>query len=160
MALRQVRTDGDPILRKKSKEIKEINEKILTLIEDMVETMNHEGGIGIAAPQVGTLRRVIIAEINGEQIPMINPVIIKSEGSLIAIEGCLSVPNFRGSVDRPDSIELKYTNVDGEEVSMSLNGYDARIICHEIDHLDGVLFKDKYIDEYVLNDDGEYEVYE
>lgn len=160
MALRQVRTDGDPILRKKSKEIKEINEKILTLIEDMVETMNHEGGIGIAAPQVGTLRRVIIAEINGEQIPMINPVIIKSEGSLIDIEGCLSVPNFRGSVDRPESIELKYTNVDGEEVSMSLNGYDARIICHEIDHLDGVLFKDKYIDEYVINDDGEYEVYE
>ncbi len=160
MALRKIRTDGDPLLRKKSREIKEIDSKILELINDMKDTMNDAGGIGIAAPQVGTLRRVVIVDINEEQFAMINPVIVEKEGSCVDIEGCLSIPNFRASVERPETISVKYLNEDGDEISLDLEGYNARIVCHELDHLDGVLFNDIYIDEYVLNEDGEYEVYE
>ncbi len=126
----------------------------------MKDTMNDAGGIGIAAPQVGTLRRVVIVDINEEQFAMINPVIVEKEGSCVDIEGCLSIPNFRASVERPETISVKYLNEDGDEISLDLEGYNARIVCHELDHLDGVLFNDIYIDEYVLNEDGEYEVYE
>lgn len=160
MALRKIRTDGDPLLRKKSREIKKIDSKILELIEDMKETMNDAGGIGIAAPQVGTLRRVVIVDINEEQFAMINPVIVEKDGSCVDIEGCLSIPNFRGSVERPENITVKYLNEDGEEITLDLEGYDARIVCHELDHLDGVLFNDIFIDEYILNEDGEYVIYE
>src|SRR5699024_4392789 len=117
----------------------------LELIEDMKETMNDAGGIGIAAPQVGTLRRVVIVDINEEQFAMINPVIVEKDGSCVDIEGCLSIPNFSGSVERPENITVKYLNEDGEEITLDLEGYDARIVCHELDHLDGVLFNDIFI---------------
>ena len=116
MALRKIRTDGDPLLRKKSREIKEIDSKILELINDMKDTMNDAGGIGIAAPQVGTLRRVVIVDINEEQFAMINPVIVEKEGSCVDIEGCLSIPNFRASVERPETISVKYLNEDRKSV--------------------------------------------
>lgn len=164
MALLNIRTDGDPILRKRSKEVKKIDDKILELINDMKETMEDAKGIGIAAPQVGKLKRIIIVDFISQEdegpIAMINPEIIDEEGSAIDIEGCLSLPNFRASVERPDKIKLSYTNIDGQEEILEPEGYDARIVCHELDHLDGILFKDKYIDEYVLNEDGEYVKYD
>lgn len=162
MALLNIRTDEDPILRKVSKEIKEVNEKILELIEDMIETMKDAEGIGLAAPQIGKLRRLIIVDFQDSNGPiaMVNPEIIAEDGCLIDIEGCLSIPGFRGSVERPERIKVKYLNKDGEEVILEKEGYDARIVCHEVDHLNGILFKDKYIDEYVLNEDGDYVKYE
>lgn len=164
MALLNIRKDGDGILRKKSKEIKEIDDKILQLIEDMKETMVDAQGVGLAAPQVGKLRRIVIVEMGEEPgdnpVAMINPVIIDEEGTQIALEGCLSVPGFTASVERPKNVRLKYLNEKAKEVILELEDFDARKICHEIDHLDGILFKDKYIDEYVLNEDGEYVKYE
>ena len=162
MALLNIRTDEDPILRKISKEIKEVNDKTLILIEDMIETMKDAKGIGLAAPQIGKLRRLIIVDFQDEEGPiaMVNPEIIEKDGSVIDIEGCLSIPGFRGSVKRPEKIKVKYLNKDGEETILEKEGYDARIVCHEVDHLNGILFKDKYIDEYVLDDNGDYVKYE
>lgn len=162
MALLNIRTDEDPILRKISKEIKEVNDKTLILIEDMIETMKDAKGIGLAAPQIGKLRRLIIVDFQDEEGPiaMVNPEIIEKDGSVVDIEGCLSIPGFRGSVKRPEKIKVKYLNKDGEETTLEKEGYDARIVCHEVDHLNGILFKDKYIDEYVLDDNGDYVKYE
>lgn len=162
MALLNIRTDEDPILRKISKEIKEVNDKTLILIEDMIETMKDAQGIGLAAPQIGKLRRLIIVDFQDEEGPiaMVNPEIIEKDGSVVDIEGCLSIPGFRGSVKRPEKIKVKYLNKDGEETTLEKEGYDARIVCHEVDHLNGILFKDKYIDEYVLDDNGDYVKYE
>ena len=162
MALLNIRTDEDPILRKISKEIKEVNDKTLILIEDMIETMKYAKGIGLAAPQIGKLRRLIIVDFQDEEGPiaMVNPEIIEKDGSVVDIEGCLSIPGFRGSVKRPEKIKVKYLNKDGEETTLEKEGYDARIVCHEVDHLNGILFKDKYIDEYVLDDNGDYVKYE
>lgn len=159
MALLNIRTDSDPLLRKVSREVKEIDDKILGLIEDMKETMDEAQGIGIAAPQVGKLKRIIIVhfiEEDAQAQAMINPEIIEKEGSEIDIEGCLSVPGFRGSVERPHRVKVKYLDEEGQTRHIEKEGYNARILCHEIDHLNGVLFTDKYIDEYVLNKDGDY----
>lgn len=159
MALLNIRTDSDPLLRKISKEVKEIDDKILRLIGDMKETMDDAQGIGIAAPQVGKLKRIIIVkfiEENAQALAMINPEITEKEGTEIDIEGCLSVPGFRGSVERPHRVKVEYQDKDGITQSIEKEGYNARILCHEIDHLNGILFTDKYIDEYVLNEDGDY----
>lgn len=145
MALRNVRIDGDPILRKTSKEIKEVTEKIRLLAEDMFETMDHEKGVGLAAPQIGILKRIVVIDSGeeNERFALINPVIQESEGSQIATEGCLSIPNFTGYVDRPEKLRVSYLNLQGDEKEIKAEGFLARIICHELDHLDGVLFKDK-----------------
>lgn len=147
MALRKLRIDGDPILRKKSKEVRKIDEKILKLLDDMADTMYHEHGVGLSAPQVGNLKRVITVDVGDGLYKMINPEIIEEEGSSIDIEGCLSVPNFNGTVERPQKIKVKYLDVDGKEQIIEAENLFARCICHEVDHLNGILFKDKYIDE-------------
>lgn len=143
MALREIRFDGDPILRKKSREVNEINHRVLELLNDMVETMRHANGIGLAAPQIGILKRIIVLDIAEEPIMAINPVIMEEEGEVKDIEGCLSVPNYRGYVDRPEKIKVKFLNEKGEEVIYNVEGYPARVFCHEIDHLDGILYTDK-----------------
>ena len=147
MALRKLRIDGDPILRKKSKEVRKIDEKILKLLDDMADTMYREHGVGLSAPQVGNLKRVITVDVGDGLYKMINPEIIEEEGSSIDIEGCLSVPNFNGTVERPQKIKVKYLDVDGKEQIIEAENLFARCICHEVDHLNGILFKDKYIDE-------------
>lgn len=161
MAIRQIRLDGDPLLRKKSREVKKITPGIKTLVEDMIETMDEAQGIGIAAPQVGVLRKVIIVdtEEEGEPLAMINPVILESEGECIGVEGCLSVPNFNATVKRPVKLTVEYMDVDGETVRLEAEGLQARCICHEVDHLEGILFKDIYEKEVNLEDleEGEYE---
>lgn len=152
MALRVIRTDEDPLLRKISKPVKNINERITILLDDMVETMYKANGIGLAAPQVGILRRAITVDVGNGVYKMINPEILEEKGSQVDIEGCLSVPNFNGTVERPSEIRVKYLDENGEEHTIEAQGLFARCICHEVDHLNGILFTDKYIDEVNLEE--------
>ena len=144
MALRNLRFNGDEILRKKSKEVTVIDNKIKTLLDDMLDTMYENDGVGLAAPQVGILKRVVTIDVDDENIfRMINPKITKSSGEQIDQEGCLSVPELKGDVNRPMNVTAVYTDENGKEVTLEAEGMLARCICHEIDHLDGILFIDK-----------------
>lgn len=156
MALREIRIDGDPILRKTSKEITDINNRILVLLDDMLETMKYADGVGIAAPQVGVLRRAIVVDVGEGSIKLINPVIIDTSGENIDIEGCLSVPLKSGKVKRPEWVKVRYLDVDGNENTIEATGILARVLCHEIDHLDGILYTDLAIETYDVGDE-EYE---
>lgn len=140
MAIRQIRYYGDPLLRKVSREITEIDDRIKTLLEDMLDTMYEEEGVGLAAPQVGVLRRAIVIDIGDGPLKLINPEIIYEEGENIDVEGCLSVPNKAGKVKRPEKVKVKYLDVSGEENIIEGTGLLAKALCHEIDHLEGILF--------------------
>ncbi|WP_353093944.1 peptide deformylase [Tissierella praeacuta] len=153
MALREIRLSGDPILRKKSKEVTEITERIKILLDDMIDTMNEADGVGLAAPQVGVLRRVIVIDDGNGPIKLINPVIVEMKGEAIDIEGCLSIPNRSGTVKRPEQVKVKYIDADGEEKIIEGSGLLARILCHEIDHLEGVLYTDKIIEEVEVEEE-------
>lgn len=155
MALREIRIDGDPILRKKSREVTEITDRIKLLLDDMVETMYHAEGVGLAAPQVGILRRIIVIDIGEGPMKIINPEIIEEDGEVTGIEGCLSVPGKSGDVARPEKIKVKYLDVDGNEKTIDAEGPLARVFCHEIDHLDGILYTDKALETYDLVDEEE-----
>lgn len=148
MALRQIRVDGDPILRKRSREVEIIDDRFLELLDDMVETMRSANGIGLAAPQVGILKRAIVIDVGEKPIKAINPVILEREGAIKDIEGCLSVPQMRGTVERPEKIKVTFKNENGENLVMEPTGYLARVFCHEIDHLDGILYTDMATDMY------------
>lgn len=143
MALRRIRESGDGILRKKSKEVLDINEKITSLIEDMFETMYHNNGVGLAAPQVGILKRIVVIDVGEGPIEMINPRIISAKGSQEGNEGCLSIPGVFGEVNRPAYVTAEALNRKGEKIQVEGEGLLAIAICHELDHLDGVLFTDK-----------------
>ncbi|MGL5634870.1 MAG: peptide deformylase [Sarcina sp.] len=148
MALRIIRTDDDPVLRKISKEVKEITPRIDLLIKDMLQTMYHEKGVGLAAPQVGILKRIFVVDAQdgfGHRV-FINPIISEEKGCQIGPEGCLSLPGETGEVERFDFIHVKAMNELGEEFELNANGFLARVIQHENDHLNGVLFTDKVID--------------
>ena len=164
MALRQIRFDGDDILRKKCKVVKEMNERTETLIDDMLETMYDAGGVGLAAPQVVVLKRIVVIDVDYENpydnpYVMINPVIVESDGEQCGDEGCLSIPGKVAEVTRPDRVVVKYLDRDMKEVTLEATELFARAICHELDHLEGVLYKD--IAEGPLRDaeaeDGIYE---
>lgn len=148
MALRRIRLEGDPILRKKSRPVEAMNDRIKTLLDDMVETMEDAEGVGLAAPQVGVLRRIVIIDIGEGPMKIINPEFIEKEGTYIDIEGCLSIPNKAGTVERPEKVKIKYLNENWEESFLEGTGLLAKAICHEIDHLDGILYTDKVI-EYI-----------
>jgi peptide deformylase len=143
MALRTIRKHGDELLRKRSRKVEDINDRILTLLKDMEETMYAEEGIGLAAPQVGVLKRVVVIDIGEGILRLINPEIIFSEGSYIDTEGCLSIPGEQGDVERPYKVKVKALNEKGEEIIVEGEELLARALCHEIDHLDGILFIDK-----------------
>ncbi|MGH4122299.1 MAG: peptide deformylase [Clostridium sp.] len=147
MAIRTIRNYGDELLRKKSRVVDEINPRILLLIKDMKETMYNSKGIGLAAPQVGILKRVIVIDVGNGPMALINPEILEMQGSSIANEGCLSIPGVQKNVERPEKVAVKAINENGEEIIINGEGLLARALCHEIDHLDGVLFVDKAIDE-------------
>lgn len=147
MALRKIRLSDDPILRKKSKEIGEVTDRIEELLEDMVETMDDADGVGLAAPQIGVLRRAIVVDVGEGPMKIINPVIVDQEGEEIDIEGCLSVPGRSGTVKRPEKIKVKYVDIEGKDQELQGEGLLARAICHEIDHLEGILYIDKMIEE-------------
>lgn len=157
MAFREIRKEGDPILRKLAKPVKEINDYIRNLVEDMEETMYKADGVGLAAPQVGVLRRVILVDIGDEDGlgVYLNPEILEASGQETDVEGCLSIPKYNATVTRPTRIKIRYMNMDGEMVEEVYEEFKARALCHEIDHLNGVLFRDKAIDEVRLNKDGE-----
>lgn len=147
MALRNIVTEGDPILRKRSKEVKVIDDRIKTQLDDMLETMRANNGCGIAAPQVGILKRMFVIEPEeGKVIEMINPEIIEQSGSAIEDEGCLSVPGLIGKVERPTYIKIRGFNREGQEVEYESEGFEASAFCHETDHLNGVLYTDMATD--------------
>ena len=143
MAKRTIRIVGDELLRKKSRKVDEINNRITVLIKDMFETMYDANGIGLAAPQVGILKRLFVIDIGEGPLVFINPEILNTEGSVCDVEGCLSIPNQQDQVERPEKVKVKALNEKGEEFTLDAEGLLARAICHENDHLDGVLFIDK-----------------
>lgn len=147
MAIRIIRTDDDPILRKISREVTDINRRVLILLDDMIETMAAADGVGLAAPQVGVLKRVIITDVGEGVIEYINPVILETEGEQCGIEGCLSLPDQSGKVMRPEKLTVNAQNREGEVFEMKAEGLLARAICHEVDHLNGVLFTDIMLPE-------------
>ena len=152
MAIRNVRKIGDEILRKKSRPVEEIDNKIITLLDDMADTMYYTQGVGLAAPQVGILKRIAVIDVGDGIIEMINPEIIETSGEQTDNEGCLSVPGKNGLVSRPYKVKIRATDRDGCVYEMTGEGLLARAFCHEIEHLDGYLFVDK-VTEYVEVDD-------
>ena len=157
MSIRQIRQAGDDILKKKSKPVDEINDRIKTLIADMNETMNIHNGCGIAAVQVGVLKNIILVKPteDGETYLFINPKIIeKSDDTNIDFEGCLSVEGKKGEVERPNKITVVAKNINMEDFTLTADGFFARAICHEIDHLNGILYTEKLTGK--LYDQDEY----
>ncbi len=135
-------------LRKKSREVEKIDERILTLLDDMAETMYAANGVGLAAPQVGILKRVVVIDIGDGLLELINPVITYKKGEQVGPEGCLSVPGKTGTVSRPEKLKVRALNRHGEEINIDGDGLLAVALCHEIDHLSGTLFVDNVI-EYI-----------
>ena len=144
MAIRQIRENGDEILRKKSKEVEKVDEKIVELLNDMLETMHKYNGVGLAAPQVGILKRVIVIDLydGNEPLKLVNPVILKTKGKQEVEEGCLSFPNQYAKVVRPEEIVAEALNEKGEKIKIKAKGLLAQAICHEIEHLNRILFVD------------------
>lgn len=145
MAIRNIREIGDPVLLKVSKEVKEVDRKIHTLINDMLDTMYDAGGVGLAAPQVGILKRVVVIDVSEEgddPIILINPEILETDGEQTGDEGCLSIPGKVGTVTRPNYVKVKAFNENMEEYIIEGTELLARALCHEIDHLNGILYKD------------------
>ena len=147
MAIRQIRQEGDEILKKKSREVEVIDEKLQTLIDDMIETMHKFNGVGLAAVQVGILKRVIVIDLYDDNGPvaMINPVILKTKGAEEMEEGCLSFPNKFAKVVRPTEVVAEYTNREGKIEKVKAKDLFAQAISHEVDHLNGELFVEKMI---------------
>ena len=143
MAIRNILQVGDPTLRKKSFEVTDFGEKTQTLLDDMKQTLKKAEGAGLAAPQVGILRRIFVVDTQEGYFECINPEIISSSGSQIDNEGCLSVKNKYGLVERPMKVKLKAYDRNGKEFILNAQGFLARAICHEFDHLNGVLYIDK-----------------
>lgn len=143
MAIRTIRTEDDDVLRKSSKEVININERILTLLDDMAETMYDNNGVGLAAPQVGILRRVVVIDIGEGLIELINPIILEVSGEQFGEEGCLSFPGKMGMVRRPNYCKVQALNRDGKKFIIDGEGLMARALIHELEHLDGKLYIDK-----------------
>ncbi|WP_101772661.1 peptide deformylase [Peptostreptococcus faecalis] len=143
MAIRNVLKMGDSTLNKKSKEVVDFNERLHLLLDDMADTMYESEGVGLAAPQVGMLRRAVVVDIGEGLIELINPVIVDSNGTQTDVEGCLSVEEFVGEVTRPNYVKVKAQDRYGKPIEVEGEGFLARAFCHEIDHLDGILFVEK-----------------
>lgn len=142
MAIRNIRELGDDILRKKCREVKEVTPKIEELIEDMYETMYESQGVGLAAPQVGILKRIVVIDVDGTPYTMINPRILETRDTQTGSEGCLSVPGKAGNVTRPNYVRAEAWNEKMERYEIEGEELLARAICHELDHLEGVLYVD------------------
>ena len=145
MAIRTIRTEGDPVLGKICKPILEVTPKITDLIDDMIETMYEANGVGLAAPQVGILKRIVVIDVGEGPIVMINPRIVSTEGEQTGDEGCLSVPGKAGCVTRPNYVVARFYNEDMQECEIEGTELLARAICHELDHLDGHLYVEKVV---------------
>lgn len=153
MALRNIIEEGDSVLRKKCREVDQITDRTKMILDDMVDTMREAKGVGLAAPQVGILRRMFVAEpAPGELYYFVNPEMIHSEGEQESEEGCLSLPGYVGIVDRPERIKIKGLDREGNEQEYEFEGFKAIVMSHEYDHLDGILYKDKAREMYEITD--------
>lgn len=158
MAIRTIREDGDEILKKKSREVEKIDDRLQILIDDMIDTMHKYEGVGLAAVQVGILKRLLVIDLYDDKGPivMINPVILKEKGEQEVDEGCLSFPNQFAKIIRPAEVTVEYTDRDGKRVKVKAKELFAQAISHEVDHLNGEVFIDKIIPgtlEYVTPED-------
>lgn len=154
MAIRNIRTEEDTILRKKSREVEKFDDRLFELLDDMAETMYAADGVGLAAVQVGVLRRVVVIDIGEGLMELINPEIVEVDGVQCDVEGCLSLPGKQAYTMRPMTVKIKAQNRDGNWCMYKGSGLKAKAFCHEIDHLDGILYVDKIakqeeIDKYV-----------
>ena len=140
MAIRKIRELGDEVLTKNCKEVTKMSLRTKILINDMLDTMYEAAGVGLAAPQVGILKRIVVIDVGEEPIVLVNPVIVESSGEQTGEEGCLSVPGMSGIVTRPNYVKVRALNEDMEEIEMEGEGLLARAFCHEIDHLDGKMY--------------------
>ena len=162
MALRTIREDGDEVLRKKCKPVEKMTERLSQLIDDMFDTMYDANGVGLAAPQVGILRRIVVIDIGeGNPVVLVNPEIVEADGEQTGPEGCLSLPGLQGEVTRPNHVVVKALDRDMNPIVVEGEELMARALCHEIDHLDGILFidhiKGKKDAFYEMNDKGDLE---
>lgn len=147
MAIREIRFNGDEILRKKSREVDEVNDRIRELLQDMIDTMHEYNGVGLAGPQVGILKRVIVIDLydGNEPLQLVNPKIIKAKGKQEVEEGCLSFPNQFAKMIRPKEVTVEALNQDGKKVKIVAKDLLAQALSHEIEHLDGILFVDNMV---------------
>lgn len=143
MAIRIIREEGEPVLRKVCKPVKEITPKIAELVDDMLDTMYDENGVGLAAPQIGMLKRIVVIDIGEGPVVLINPEIVETSGEQTGREGCLSVPGKMAIVTRPNYAKVKAVDITGQNIIVEGEELMARALCHEIDHLDGILYIDK-----------------
>ena len=156
MAVMKILRLGDETLRKTSHPVTKIDRRTVGLLKDMAETMYAADGCGLAAPQVGILRRMVVIDVGDGLIELINPEIIESEGEEIGVEGCLSVPGRRGTVKRPTKVVVRALDKKGREIELTAEGFLARAVCHELDHLDGVVYVDKMIEDVTDQYNREY----
>jgi peptide deformylase len=161
MAVLQIVLEGDARLRQKASKIRSVDDSLRKLASDMYETMNDAPGVGLAGPQIGVMRRIVVVHVPGEYIAegepdirttLINPEIVKGHGRDIATEGCLSIPGWIGDVPRYESITVKAMDLDNRHIRIKAHGYYARVIQHEVDHLDGILFVDRVEDKSTLRE--------
>ena len=151
MALRKIVTEGDPILEKKCRPVEKFNQRLWDLLDDLVETLADSGGVGLAAPQVGVLRRVCVIDVGEGAMEFVNPVIVESEGEQEVQEGCLSCPGQFGIIKRPAHVKAEFCDRNGDKRELEGDGLLAQAMCHEFDHLDGIIFKSKV--ERMLTDE-------
>ena len=156
MALREIRTQGDPVLEKMCKPVKEMTPRLQGLVDDMLETMYEANGVGLAAPQVGVLRRIVVIDVGEGPYVLVNPEIIEKDGEQTGQEGCLSVPGVYGIVTRPEHVKAKAFDKDMKPYEIEAEGLFARAICHELDHLDGHVYTELVEDGlHRYEDEGE-----
>lgn len=154
MAIRKIIEMGsDDILRKHARPVEKFDERLAALLEDMAETMYDGDGAGLAAPQVGVLKRCVVIDVGEGLVELVNPEILETQGEITVVEGCLSLPGRSGRVVRPEKVKVRAWNRHGEAFEMTGEGFLAVAMCHEIDHLDGVLYVDKMIEDVT----GQYE---
>ena len=147
MAIRNIVKEGDDVLRKTSRPVESFDEKLATLLDDMAQTMHAANGVGLAAPQVGLLKRIVVIDVGDGVIELINPEIIATEGAAVNVESCLSVPGRCGTVERPEKVTVRAQDRSGEPIEVTGEGFLAMALCHELDHLDGVVYVDKMIED-------------
>ncbi len=156
MALRNIVLEGDPILRKRCRPVDQVNDRIRMILDDMVETMREYHGVGLAAPQIGMMRRMFVAEPEeGRVYCFVNPELVEVRGSQTGDEGCLSVPGYQGTVERPEKIRIRGLDREGNQQEYEFKGFDAVVMTHELDHLEGILYTDKSTNIYEVTDDGD-----
>ena len=141
MAIRKIVTEGDDVLTKKCREVVKFDDRLSTLIDDMIETLHMSGGVGLAAPQIGVLRRVVVIDVGDGVIELVNPKIIAYSGERDVMEGCLSCPGEWGITVRPEYVKVKAQDRNGNEFTVDGKELKAQAFCHELDHLEGILFK-------------------